>query len=92
MDRICSRSQKGFNKSRYTQEAVINTWEAIAYCKNKNIRGAILAMDMEKAFDSISLKFLNEVYKFFGLGPNIINWLTLAGNKRYACIILNKGI
>jgi hypothetical protein len=33
-NRICSRAQKGFNNLRFTQEAVINVWESIAFCNN----------------------------------------------------------
>jgi len=90
-NRICSRAQKGFNKLRYTQEAVINVWESIAHCRANNIKGAILAADMEKAFDSILLGYLNEVYKFFGIGPYMRSLLTLVGADRDACIILDSG-
>jgi exonuclease III len=91
VNRITSRAQKGFNSTRYTQEAIINVWESIAYCKSKKIRAAILAMDMEKAFDTISLKYLDEVYKFFGIGPNMCRWLKLIGNERFASILLDDG-
>jgi len=91
VNRITSRSQKGFNNRRYTQEAIINVWEAIAFCKAKKIRAAVMAVDMEKAFDTISLGFLEEVYKFFGIGPNMIKWLKLIGNERFANIILDNG-
>jgi hypothetical protein len=45
---------------------------------------------MAKAFDSLDHKFIEQVYKFFGLGENIIRWLTLCGNQQQACIMLNK--
>jgi hypothetical protein len=45
---------------------------------------------MAKAFDSLDHKFILQVYKFFGLGENIIRWLTLCGNQRQACIMLDK--
>jgi len=91
-NRICSRAQKGFNTCRYTQEAVINVWESIAHCRKNNIHAAILAADMEKAFDSISLGYLDQVYKFFGIGPYMRSLLKLAGNEREACIILDNRI
>jgi exonuclease III len=90
-NRICSRAQKGFNSVRFTQEAVINVWETIAYCRSNGIRAAILAADMEKAFDSISLGFLEEVYKFFGIGPYMRSLLKMVGSDRHACIILDGG-
>jgi hypothetical protein len=46
---------------------------------------------MAKAFDSLDHKFINAVYKFFGLGNNMIKWLTLLGNKRTACIKMSNG-
>ena len=46
VNRICSRSQKGFNRSRYTQEVLINVWETISMCRKKNINAAIMAVDM----------------------------------------------
>ena len=46
---------------------------------------------MEKAFDSISLGYLDEVYKFFGIGPYMRSLLALVGADRDACIILDSG-
>jgi exonuclease III len=89
-NRICSRAQKGYNDKRYVQEVLINTCESINYCQKNNINGSVLAIDMAKAFDTLDHDFINEVYKFFGLGPNIIRWLNLCGNNRTACIILDN--
>jgi hypothetical protein len=47
---------------------------------------------MAKAFDILNHKFINEVYKCFGLGEQITRWLTLLGNQREACIILDNNI
>ena len=92
VNRICSRSQKGFNCSRYTQEVLINVWETISMCRKKNINAAIMAVDMAKAFDTLSNNFLDKVLRFFNLGPNIRKWLALIGNKRTACVLLEDGL
>jgi hypothetical protein len=89
VDRICSRAQKGYNSNRYVQEVLINVCETIAHCKSENVRGAVLAVDMAKAFDSLDHKFIKSVYKFFGLGDGITAWLDLLGNNRQASIILS---
>jgi Reverse transcriptase (RNA-dependent DNA polymerase) len=47
---------------------------------------------MAKAFDTLDHDFITEVYKFFGMGPNIIKWLNLCGNQRTACIILDNNV
>jgi hypothetical protein len=91
VNRVCSRAQKGFNDSRYTQEVLINVLETISYCRHNNVSGALVAVDMAKAFDTLSHGYLTEVFKFFNFGPGIIKWLNLLGTRRTACIILDDG-
>ncbi len=69
VNRVCSRAQKGFNNQRYTQECLINVMETIAHCNTNGINGAVVAVDMAKAFDTLSHNFLREVFKFFNFGP-----------------------
>jgi hypothetical protein len=69
VNRVCSRSQKGFNNCRYTKECLINVIETISYCNNNNIPCAVVAVDMAKAFDTLSHGYLREVFKFFNFGP-----------------------
>jgi hypothetical protein len=91
VNRVCSRSQKGFNNCRYTQECLINVIETISYCNDNNIPGAVVAVDMAKAFDTLSHGYLREVFKFFNFGPYLTSWLELIGQNRLACIILDDG-
>jgi hypothetical protein len=72
VNRVCSRAQKGYNDKRYGQEVLINVCETISHCRKNSIRGAVLAVDMAKAFDTLDHGFIQQVYKFFGLGKNII--------------------
>jgi hypothetical protein len=90
VNRICSRAQKGYNDKRYVQEVLLNVCDTISFCKANNIRGSVLAVDMAKAFDTLLHPFIHQVYKFFGFGENMTKWLTLLGNNREACIILDK--
>jgi hypothetical protein len=91
VNRICSRAQKGFNDKRYTQECLINVIETIQHCNVNNVNGAVVAVDMAKAFDTLSHRFLREVFKFFNMGPGITRWLTLLGENRTACLLLDDG-
>ena len=50
-----------------------------------------MVVDMAKAFDTVSAKFVDAVYKFFGFGPIMRKWLALLGNNRFTCIILDGG-
>ena len=91
VNRICSRAQKGFNSQRYTQEVLINVWESMQKSKNSNSNGAVMAVDMAKAFDTLSNSYLDQVFKFFGFGPIMRKWLKLVGTNRSACLILDDG-
>jgi len=50
----------------------------------------VIAVDMAKAFDTLSHGFMNEVFRFLNFGPNLIRWLKLYGENRTACIILDN--
>jgi hypothetical protein len=91
-NRICSRAQKGYNKQRYVQEVLINVCETIQFCRSSGTRAGVLAVDMAKAFDSLDHRFITQVYKFFGLGENMIRWLHLLGNQQQACINLEDNL
>jgi hypothetical protein len=43
-----------------------------------------------KAFDTLSHRFMVEVFQFLNFGPNLIRWLRLYGENRTACIILDN--
>jgi len=89
MDRITAVGQKSASKNKICQEVLIDLLDGIQNCRTKNKKGAILSLDIKKAFDSTGHSFIQEVYKFFNFGPNIIRWLTLTCTKRKACVILS---
>jgi hypothetical protein len=92
VDRVLSRAQKGFTKSRQIQEVIINCMETMNYCRKNNIRGVIASIDQSKAFDSVDHKYMEKVYEFFGFGERIQRWLKSIGTNRKACIQLENNI
>ena len=50
----------------------------------------VISIDYAKAFDTISIKFMSECYRFFGFGPNFINMLETVGAIRRASILLDN--
>jgi hypothetical protein len=72
---ILTRAQKGFTKNRQIQECIINITETIAFSEKNKIPGFVLALDMAKAFDTVRHDFMNKVYKFYGIGPNMTKFL-----------------
>jgi len=90
MDRITSVGQKGYSSSRQCQEVLMNIIDNIQTCKNSGKTGALISLDIRKAFDTISHNFLNKAYRFFNFGENIIKWLNIIGTNRRACIIVEN--
>ena len=54
------------------------------------IDGILVAMDIEKAFDSLNHSFLLDVLKKFGFGTSFIYWIEVVLNKSESCVI-NSG-
>ena len=71
------------------QEVLINVMEFIGHCNSEKKDAVIISIDYSKAFDTVSIKFMSECYRFFGLGPKFINMLETVGNNRRAAILLN---
>jgi hypothetical protein len=91
VNRFTSRAQKGFTKHRYIQEVLINVCETIRHCDTNNIGAALVSVDQSRAFDTISHKYMSEVYKFFGFGEQFVNMMDTLGNNRNALIIFEDG-
>ncbi len=90
VDRLLSRAQKGFTKSRQIQEVIINCTETMNYCRQNNIEAVLASIDQSKAFDSVDHGFMEKVYEFFGFGDRIKRWLKSIGTGRFACIQLEN--
>jgi hypothetical protein len=90
-NRILSRAQKGFTKGRYIQECLINITETIARCNKYEISAFILALDQEKAFDSVRHDFMRKCFEFFGFPENFIPIIEVFTTNRTTHIILDGG-
>jgi exonuclease III len=92
INRITNVGQKGYNSAKYCQEVLITLIDEIETAKTERRNGALLSLDIRKAFDTISHNFINKCYKFFNFGDNFIKWLNLIGTNRKACIILENNM
>ena len=91
MDKLTPVCQKGYSSTRYCQEVLISVIEGIENCNVKKTKGAVISVDIKKAFDSLAHSFLQGVYDFFNIGPRLKKWITLLSTKRKACVILDGG-
>jgi len=45
------------------------------YTKEKDLPGILVAIDFEKAFDTLNLNFLIRTLRKFNFGPSFIQWI-----------------
>ena len=76
-------------KGRFIGENSRLVYDLMNYTEQKRIPGLLMLIDFEKAFDSISWKFILNSLKLFHLGNSIINWIKPFYNDIKTCIIQN---
>jgi hypothetical protein len=72
---IIHRDQTGFIKERYIGENIRVVDDVITFCRTYNTPGFLLLLDYEKAFDTVSWRFLNYALEQFGFGENFRNYI-----------------
>ena len=70
MDKLTPTAQKGYSCTKQCQEVLIEIIEVINDCKIKQKNGALLSLDIQKAFDCIGHEYLDRVLSFLNFGPN----------------------
>jgi Reverse transcriptase (RNA-dependent DNA polymerase) len=88
-DRFTTRAQKGFTPNRYLHEVILNISQNISHCKKNNISGAIVSIDLAKAFDTIHHGFVRAAYKFFGVKEKFLDVMDTIGTNRFSRIIFD---
>ena len=84
---IIHTDQVGYMKDRNIGEAVRLIDDVIFHsntCKNNSF---LLAIDFEKAFDSVSHSFLFKVLKLFGFGTSFCKWVQILYTQVSSCIM-----
>ena len=89
LDRIISHNQKGFLQGRTISDCTRVMYDIIWDCEHNLVDGLILLVDFQKAFDSLSWKFIHETLKKFNFGENFVKWISMFQENSNSCIILN---
>ena len=72
LDSLISRSQCGLIQGRYISEVTRLIYDVINHTEKSKIEGLLMLIDFEKAFDSISWKFLYNVLDYLGFTEEYI--------------------
>ena len=87
--KIISPSQTAFIKGRYIVDGAVMLHEIMHELQTRNLRGVIFKIDFEKAYDSISRDFLEEVMKSKGFGDKLRNWIMSTVKVGKVCVNIN---
>ena len=58
-------------------------YDLMQFVEENNITGLLLLIDFEKAFNSLSWSFMQEVLTYFNFGPSIIQWISTFYKKTH---------
>ena len=80
LDKIISVTQRGFIAGRQISDCTRLVYDVMQAAETNNLPGLLLLIDFQKAFDSISWKFLYKTLDLFGFCPKFIDWIELFNN------------
>lgn len=89
LPKLIHTDQRGFMKGRYIGENIRLLYDMLVYTQYEKIPGLLLLVDFEKAFDSISWKFIDKVLDFVNFGPDIKKWVSAFYYDILTCVSVN---
>ena len=89
LNNVINENQKGFIAGRFLGENIRLIYDILFESKKQNIPGLILSIDFEKAFDTVSWRFISEVLDYFNFGNSIKTWVGLFQKGSETCILQN---
>lgn len=89
LNTIISNDQNGFIPGRYIGDNTRMIYDVMFETARQNIPGMLMLIDFEKAFDSVSWRFINKVLELYNFGPSIRKWIELFQFDTESCIVQN---
>ena len=83
-------NQNAYVKGRTILDAVRTIDDILEYTERKNISGLLVAIDFQKAFDSINRSFMNKALSAFNFGPSLSHWMQTF-YKNITSTVMNNG-
>ena len=89
LNKLIHDDQKGFLSGRFIGENTRLIYDLMYETEKLHIPGMILLIDFEKAFDTVSWGFIDNVLKIFNFGDSIKKWIHTFYSGSQSCIIQN---
>ena len=89
---MISSQQTAYVKNRHIGESgrLISDFTEIA--KIKKIKGFLVTVDIEKAFDSLDHKFLIYALEKYGFSKNFISWVKILLRNQKSCVLIATNV
>ena len=84
---LVSANQTAFVKDRYISEGGRLISDILEISSKLGLKGYLMTVDIEKAFDSVNHIFLICVLERFGFGVNFLKWIKILLKNQESCVI-----
>eukprot|EP00253_Pinus_taeda_P010319 PITA_10319 len=85
---IISEEQSGYVEGRQIFDNILLAQEMIHSLHSRKIAGMLMQLDLSKAYDKVSWRYLEAILKAFGFCSSWINWvMALIRSPRYSILI-----
>ena len=86
LEKIISNTQSGFMRVRFIGENTRLIYDIMHYTKEENISGLLMLIDFQKAFNSVSWKFLHSALNLFGFKKGFSQWVKVLNTNIKAAV------
>ena len=87
LPKLISPGQTAYVKNRFIGESGRLIADILETCDSQKLEGLLLAIDIEKAFDSLEHDFLIVVLEKYGFGGEFLNCIKILLNGEQSCVI-----
>ena len=86
---IIHYNKNAFVKGRTIFDAIRTIEDVIEHIKQKGLSGIFVAVDFEKAFDTLNFNYLIRILHEFNFGPSFIQWIRVLYKNASSCVMNN---
>ena len=86
---IISPEQSGYVEGRQITDGIILTHEIIHSLKISKKPGMLLKLDLSKAFDSLSWKYIENILIAFGFDASWVRWIMSLISSSFFSVLIN---
>ena len=77
LTKLIKNDQNGFIKGRSVADNIRLMFNVIDYANNEDLSGAVVSVDLYKAFDSLRWPFIFDMLRRYGFGNLMIKWIKI---------------